>query len=239
MDPRVSIIEKRLEPARRILGVTGGKGGIGKSVVASTLALGFAGRGLKTGLFDLDFTGPCDHVILGAEDLFPTEEHGLEPPTVAGVQFMSVTYFIGETAAPLRGADVTNALLEILAITRWPELDVLVIDLPPGLGDAALDLVRLIPRIDYLAVAGSSKVVRETVRRNLHLLTELRTNVAGVVENMRRVDSGHVAELAARFEVPFLGALPFDDTLEDAIGAPAELLRTPFAIALAELTRTL
>ena len=169
MDPRISAIEHRLAGVKRIIGVTGSKGGIGKSVVSTTLALALAGRELRVGLFDLDFTSPSDHVILGEERTFPDEEFGIDPHDVHGIGLMSVSFFTGGSATPLRGADTTDALLELLAITRWRDLDVLVLDLPPGLGDAALDVIRFIPRVEFLLLGTGSQVVIESVRRAVAL----------------------------------------------------------------------
>jgi ATP-binding protein involved in chromosome partitioning len=235
MDPRLAGIERRLGEVRRILAVTGGKGGIGKSSVASVLALVLAERGMHTGLLDLDVTAPSDHVILGVDGAFPTEEFGLQPPVAHGIQFMSVSHFIGENPTPLRGADVTNVIIELLAVTCWRALDVLVIDMPPGLGDASLDLARLLRRAEYLVVAGKSRVVLETVRRTLRFLTESRAPIAGVVENMAREDSAAVEGLAQQFGVPFLGALPYDASLEDANGNSSRISRTALAAALRRL----
>jgi ATP-binding protein involved in chromosome partitioning len=186
VDPRLAVVERRLEGVERIVAVTGGKGGIGKTLVASTVALALARSGRRAGLLDLDLTGPSDHVVLGVEPGFPREEFGVEPPEVHGVRFMSITCFAGDTPAPLRGADVTDALLELLAITRWGELDTLVVDMPPGLGDTLLDAVRLVGRAEHLLVATASRVVLETVRKNLQLLLRMGASVAGVVETMSR-----------------------------------------------------
>ena len=235
MDPRPAIIDKRLHQVGRIIAVTGGKGGIGKSLVASTLALSLEEAGRRVGLLDLDLTGPCDHVILGVEDLFPIEEFGLEPPVAHGVRFMSIAFFTGARPAPLRGADVSNALIELLAITQWGPLDYLVVDMPPGLGDTTLDAFRLLPRAEFLVVATGSRVVLETVRRTLELLTRHRAAMLGVVENMKHGDSAAVEEMAAGFQVPFLGALPFDPQVEEGIGAVELLRRTAFAAAVREL----
>jgi len=232
VDPRLAAVRKQLSGSRRIVAVTGGKGGIGKSLVASTLALTLAESGVKTGLLDLDLTGPCDHVILGAGDGFPREENGLEPPLLHGMRFMSVTYFVRDEPAPLRGTDVSNALIELLAITRWGELDVLVVDMPPGLGDTTLDSVLLFDRAEYLVVATRSRVVLETVRRTLRLLAQTRSRITGVVENMQRDESAAVQELAREAGVPFLGALPFDESVEDACGQAEQLSATPFAQAV-------
>jgi ATP-binding protein involved in chromosome partitioning len=239
MDPRLSAVEHRLAPIQRILAVTGGKGGIGKSSVASVVALLLQREGLRTALLDLDLTSPSVPVILGAGECAPTEEYGVEPPRVDGIELMSIAWFLKEHAAPLRGDDVTNALLEILAVTRWQPADVLVVDMPPGLGDVALDAARWLPRAEYLVVAGSSRVVLPTVRRMLRLLTGLSAPIAGVVENMSRGEPDAVRALAREFHVPFLGTLPWDEELEPATGDRARLERTAFAKALRELVRRL
>lgn len=225
-DPRTAVIDDRLAAARRIVAVTGGKGGIGKSLTATALALALADGGRRVGLFDLDLTGPTDHRILGIDGAVVTETWGLDPLPVAGLSFMSVALFVGATPVPLRGVEFSHALLELLAVTRWRELDALVIDMPPGLGDATLDLVRHVRRAEYLVVATPSRVALETVRRTLVLLGRLRADVAGIVENMRRADEVAVAALAEACALPLLGAVPFDEGLEAAIGDPAALRRT-------------
>lgn len=241
IDPRPAAVALRLAEISRVVAVTGGKGGIGKSVTASALALALARQGRAVGLLDLDLTSPCDHLILGVEaGGFPCEEHGIVPAQVAGgVRFMSVACFMADQPAPLRGQETTDALLEILAITRWGPLDVLVIDMPPGLGDAALDVARLMRRAEHLVVATPSMVVVETVRRMLDLLARLRVPVAGVVENMARGQDGPVAALAAQAGQPLLGTLPWDPTLEDALGHPERLLETAWGHALTEVARAL
>jgi ATP-binding protein involved in chromosome partitioning len=239
MDPRVAVVDKRLADVKRIVAVTGGKGGTGKSMVASTLALVFAEQGVRTGLLDLDLTGPSDHVILGARTGLPTEEFGVEPSSVHGIGLMSLAHFAGSNPVPLRGKDSTEALLELLAITRWGSLDFLVIDMPPGLGDATLDAVRLLPRAEYLAVATSSRVVLETTRKTLRLHAELQTRMRGLVENMCRQESPVVRDLAVEFALPLLGALPYDESLEETIGDPVRLSRTAFATALRDVSAAL
>jgi len=234
LDPRVAAIDARLEGVRRIVAVTGGKGGIGKSVVSSALALASARAGHATGILDLDLTSPSDHVILGFPVGFPAEEFGIDPADHFGIRCMSIAHFAGDAPAPLRGGDVTNALLELLAITRWKELDLLVIDMPPGLGDAALDAMRLLKRAEYLVVAGASRLVLVSVRRTVRLMQEVGVPILGVVENMRRGDDDAVVGLAAQRGLPVLGALPFDDALEDALGDVEALAQTPTVRALGE-----
>jgi ATP-binding protein involved in chromosome partitioning len=163
-DPRTGIISSRLERIKRIIAVSSGKGGVGKSMVATTFALSLARRGYKVGLFDIDFTSPSTHVILGAKNVVPTEDKGLIPPKVEGLEYMSLVYYSGNEAAPLRGADTSNALIELLAVTLWGDLDFLVFDMPPGIGDAVLDLIKLVPRVEFLIVTTSSRLAFETVR---------------------------------------------------------------------------
>ena len=89
-------------------------------MVATALALSLAKEGCRVGLFDLDFTGPSTHIILGVPtNVQPKEEKGIVPPTVDGLEYMSLVYFVGDNPAPLRGADVSNALIELLSVTQW------------------------------------------------------------------------------------------------------------------------
>jgi ATP-binding protein involved in chromosome partitioning len=223
VDPRQAAVADRLAGVRRIVAVTGSKGGIGKSAVACLLALSLADRGAETGLFDLDLTSPSDHVVLGGETEFPRESFGLDPHRVLGIEMMSVAFLSGDAALPLRGQDVTNALLELLAVTRWGELDVLVLDMPPGLGDAALDVIRLLPRAEFLLVGTASRVVIASVGRATRLLAELGVPLLGVVENMARKHDPAVPGMARAAGVPYLGSLPWDAGWEDALGDAARI----------------
>jgi len=217
IDPRPSVISERLSGVGRVIAVTGWKGGIGKSVTASALALLLARKGFKTGLFDLDFAGASSHLILGARGLFPKEEKGLEPPLIAGVKYMSVVFFSENKAVPLRGANVSDAIIELLAITQWGELDFLVLDMPPGINDAALDIMRFIPRAEVLAVTTPSVIARDVLDRSLALYRRLKLPVLGVIENMSPSRS------------PRAGRIRPDPALEKAMGRPAALLKTEFA----------
>ncbi len=229
VDPRTSVIKDRLSRISRIIAVSSGKGGVGKSMVATTLALTLAQNRCKVGLFDLDFTSPSTHIILGAQNSQPKEEKGLVPPTVHGLEYMSLVYFVGDNPAPLRGADVSNALIELLAVTQWGALDFLVIDMPPGIGDAILDLVRLIKRIEFLIVTTPSLLAFETVKKQVNLLRELRMPIIGVIENMK-MDVAEGIELeTAKLGLKYLGEIPHDPQVERAIGDKTELLNTAIA----------
>ncbi len=228
-DPRLEIIPKQLEKIGKIIAVSSGKGGVGKSVVASTLALILGRRSYKVGLLDLDFTSPATHVILGIEDLYPEEDYGIIPPLAHGLRYMSITYYSLDKPAPLRGADVSDAIIEILAITRWGELDYLVIDMPPGIGDATLDVLRLVRDINFLVVTTPSRVAFQTVKKLITLLDELGIPVLGVVENMVMEPSSQIREHVGRLGQHYLGAVSYDDGLECTLGDVEELMDTAFA----------
>jgi ATP-binding protein involved in chromosome partitioning len=227
IDPRTSVITQRLSRISRIIAVSSGKGGVGKSVVATTLALSLAKKGCRVGLFDLDFTGPSTHIILDVpKTLQPKEEKGIIPPTIRNLEYMSLTYFVGDNPAPLRGSDISNALIELLAITQWGMLDFLVIDMPPGIGDVLLDLVRLVEGIEFLIVTTPSLLAFETVKKQATLLCELKMPVIGLVENMK-MDKAQVIQLeTAKLELKYLGTIPFDPEIENTIGNPDKLLTT-------------
>jgi ATP-binding protein involved in chromosome partitioning len=235
VDVRTSMINERLKRISRIIAVSSGKGGVGKSLVATTLALTLARKGCKVGLFDLDFTSPSTHIILGAKNAQPKEEKGIVPPVVKGLEYMSLIYYCGDNAAPLRGADVSNALIELLAVTRWSQLDYLVIDMPPGIGDAVLDLIRLVKRVEFLIVTTPSRLAFETVKKQLSLLQELKMPIIGVVENMKMNSAQSIQQQTEKLGIAFLGEIPYDLKVEEAIGDETKLLGTALAQKVKEI----
>jgi len=234
-DPRISIIEERLRNIKHIIAVSSGKGGVGKSLVASILALILARKGFNVGLFDLDFTSPSTHLILGVEGLMPEEDKGVVPPLTNGIKYMSITYYSGENVSPLRGSDISNALIELLAITRWNSLDYLIIDMPPGISDSTLDLLRLVRRVKFLIVTSPSKLAFETVRKLIALLREMNFPIIGLIENMDMKGSPYIREMAERLRINYLGSIPFDFALEDALGDVNALLKTKFSESLMKI----
>lgn len=229
IDPRIAAIESRMRGIKRVIAVSSGKGGVGKSLLASTLALALVRRGYRVGLFDLDFSSPSTHLILGVKGVKPKEEKGIIPPLTDGLKYMSIIYYAGENAVPLRGEDISNALIELLSVTKWGKLDFLLLDMPPGIGDATLDLIRLIKGIEFLVVTVPSRLAFETVRKLLDLLKELGIPVIGIVENMKRIDQENIRQRLRRMEVDFYGEIHFDENVENAIGKRDILMRTTFA----------
>ena len=233
----MAIIDERLKGAKRVLVIVSGKGGVGKSLIATTFSLMLTKRDHSVGLLDLDFHGPSCHVILGAKDVMPREERGLIPPEVHGIKFMSVVYYIGDEPLPLRGAEISNAFLELLAITRWGRLDYLIVDVPPGMGEEVLDIIQLMKRSEFLIVTTPSQLALKTVSRLTRLLLELKVPILGMIENMRITKTKLVEECAERFGIKYLGFIPFDDALEESINSPEKLLKTRFARSAGEIVK--
>ncbi|MCW3982512.1 MAG: Mrp/NBP35 family ATP-binding protein [Candidatus Bathyarchaeota archaeon] len=227
IDSRPPVISTRLAGVKRIVAVSSGKGGVGKSMIATALALSLAKEGCRVGLFDVDFTGPSTHIILGVPNsVQPTEDKGIVPATVEGLEFMSLVYFVGDKATPLRGADVSNALIELLSVTQWGQLDFLIIDMPPGIGDAVLDLVRLVKRIEFLIVTTPSLLAFEVVKKQVQLLHELKMPIVGVIENMKIDTSKTIEQETGKLGAKYLGSVAYDPQVEAAIGKPSKLLNT-------------
>ena len=236
IDPRTTIINKRLKKISKIIAVSSGKGGVGKSLIATTLALALAQKNYKIGLFDLDFTSPSTHLILGAKNTQPKEEKGIIPPTIKGIEYMSLIYYTGNHATPLRGTDTSNALIELLSLTRWSKLDYLIIDMPPGIGDATLDLIRLVKNLEFLIVTTSSQLAFETVKKLTSLLQDLKIPIIGVVENMKMNEITKIKQQTEKLGLTFLGEIPYDPNVEAAIGNETKLLKTALAQKIKEIT---
>ncbi|MHA2408460.1 MAG: P-loop NTPase [Candidatus Ranarchaeia archaeon] len=233
-DPRINIIYQRLAEIQKIIGVCSGKGGVGKSMVASALALTLSQQGYNVGMLDIDFTSPSTHVILDAGDEYPEECKGLIPPTVRDIQYMSMVYFSRNSPIPLRGVNSSNALIELLVITRWSALDFLIIDMPPGIGDLTLDIIRLIKDIHFLIVTVPSKLALETVRKVIQLLKEQNKKIMGLIENIKIPDARYIHS-QRQYGIPLLGVIAFDPDLEASIGNVHQFSQTQFMNAISEI----
>ncbi|MFP3951982.1 MAG: P-loop NTPase [Candidatus Bathyarchaeia archaeon] len=227
-DPRIEVIEERLGDVDNIIAVASGKGGVGKSMVACTLAMNLRDIGYRVGLLDLDFTSPSTHIILGVKDLFPEEEKGIIPPLAYDMRYMSITYYAVDEPTPLRGEDVSNAIIELMAITRWEELDYLVIDMPPGIGDATLDMVRFIDALNFLLVTIPSRVAFGSVKKLYHLLKDMNVGIMGILENMVIRPTDYIKKEADELNLEYLGSIDYDTELEESIGVVEELKNTQF-----------
>lgn len=240
LDPRLTVIEERFSRVRRVIAVASSKGGVGKTLISATLALAAADKGLRPGLLDIDLTNPTAHIVLGVdtEAVKPEEEKGVVPPEVHGVRFMTVAFYSGENPLPLRGSEIDEAFKEILAITRWGELDVLFIDTPPGISNEILDLLSYIPRVETLVVTTPSPLAIRSTIRLVKMLRDADEDVVGAVVNM--VDRGvaDAKRLLRELGMEILGEIPMDPEVDGVLGDPNRLLRTRFGKAVANvLTR--
>ena len=232
MDPRVKGIELKLSNVRRIIPVVSGKGGVGKSLISTTLALSLKELGFEVGLLDLDFHGASDHVILNSPiSELPDEEKGVIPPVVHGIKFMSIVYYSTDKPTPLRGKEISDALIEILAITRWDQLDFLIIDMPPGLGEQLLDLLRFIPRGEFLIVSTPSPLSVNVVEKLVALLKEGNHRILGIVENMHTREN-ITEEMAERMRIKYLGEIGVCNEIDSLIGNPESIMLSDFGKTL-------
>jgi ATP-binding protein involved in chromosome partitioning len=236
IDPRSSIIGRRTEEIGSILAFASGKGGVGKSACAAVAALQLASQGRRVGLFDMDFTGASAHLFLGTDLHFPEEERGIIPIEAGyGLRFMSAAAYTGERGFALRGGEVTDVFLELFAITRWNGLDYLILDMPPGLGDTVLDLIRYLPAMRAVLITTPSQVSRRVVGRMARVFREAEVPVCGCIENMRTGGGGiegSPEQNELEGEIPLLARIPLSADLEAALGSPEALLNTGFARAL-------
>lgn len=228
-DPRLLVIPKRLAGVKRIIPVMSSKGGVGKTLISTMLSLVSAEKGYKTGLLDLDFTNPSTHIVLGVdpEKLGFVEEKGIIPPLVRGVKYMSIALYSGDNPLPLRGEAVADAFREILAITRWGELDYLFIDTPPGMGDEHLELLTCLgDKLEALLVAAPSPLSVKSVERLIRVLLDGKYRINGLVENMSNTNK--LEYIARKYGIRYLGYIPYYQGIDDIIGNVEEICRTDF-----------
>jgi len=240
VDPRLAVIGKRLSGIPNILAFVSSKGGVGKTLLSVLVAAELSRRGLKVGLLDLDITNPTAHIVLGAniEELVPEEEKGIVPPDINSIKFMSIAYYSGENPIPLRGIEITSVIREVLAITRWSDLDYLIVDMPPGMSDELLELLTYIKK-SLLILVTTPSVLSLVSARRLAKLIEGRGRLVGVIENMSDSPTELVVELASNLGATYLGNVPYVPMLEELMGRPYEMLNTPVGEAVSRAVNLL
>ena len=209
-------------PIRNAIAVGSGKGGVGKTTVAVNLAIALAKTGVRVGLMDADIYGPNVPTMLGVHRLPPPTQDKLIPAQAYGVKMISMGLLV-KPGQPLiwRGPMLNSAIRQFLSDVEWGELDYLIVDLPPGTGDAALSLAQSFPLSGAVIVTLPQQVSLEDARRGLEMFRTLDVPILGIVENMSylelpdgsRMDifgSGGGEALAAQAGVPFLGKIPID-----------------------------
>jgi ATP-binding protein involved in chromosome partitioning len=245
----------------RVYCVASGKGGVGKSSVTVNLAVAMAARGLSVGIVDADIYGHSVPRMLGTHDRPTKVETMIMPPQAQGVKVISIGMFTpGNTPVVWRGPMLHRALQQFLADVFWGDLDVLLLDLPPGTGDIAISVAQLIPNAEILVVTTPQTAAAEVAERAGAIALQTRQRIAGVVENMSWLEmpDGTRMELfgsgggqvvadsltkAIGANVPLLGQVPLDPRLREAgdAGDPivAAVPDAPAAVVLRDIAEKL
>ena len=239
---------------QHVVAVASGKGGVGKSTVAANLALALAAGGARVGLLDADIYGPSVPIMMGVHGVvdqsktpFPIERHGLK--------LMSMGFVVPPAQAVIwRGPMIHRAVTQFLTDVNWGALDYLVIDLPPGTGDAQLTLTQNAPLTGAVIVTTPQDVSLVDARKGLEMFREVRVPVLGIVENMsyfvgddgKRYDifrAGGGQKLATEAGLPLLGELPIDPRVAECGDTGEPIVRkypdSPVAKAYLKLAETL
>jgi ATP-binding protein involved in chromosome partitioning len=215
---------------RHCIAIASGKGGVGKSTVTVNLAVALAQTGASVGLLDADVYGPSIPLMMGAQDERPfTQASKILPIEKFGVKMMSLGFLLEEGQAVLwRGPMVAGTVKQLLEDVAWGELDYLLVDLPPGTGDAPMSLAQLAPLSGVVIVTTPHNVAANIAGKSVQLFRRLNAPIMGVVENMAayrdpvsgvetRIFSGMSGEaLAASLDVPYLGSIPLDPVISEA-----------------------
>ncbi|MEO5814164.1 MAG: Mrp/NBP35 family ATP-binding protein [Gemmatimonadaceae bacterium] len=231
----------RLSSVRHVVAVGAGKGGVGKSTVAMNLALALARDGVRTALLDADIYGPSLPILLGIEDgasrVRMSPEKHIQPLEAHGLPIISFGFFLGEGApAVWRGPMVSKAVKQFARGVAWPDLDMLIVDLPPGTGDVPLSLAQAVALSGAVVVTQPSRVAAAEARKAAAMFKALDVPVLGIVENMSGpFGRGAGRAVAAELGIPFLGEIPFDGAVveEGDAGVPTMISRPASATGIA------
>jgi ATP-binding protein involved in chromosome partitioning len=220
---------QRIPGVKHVIAVASGKGGVGKSTTACNLALGLKALGLKIGLLDADIYGPSMPKLLGIHGKPRLLENRiLEPMEAFGIKVMSIGFLVEEEAAMIwRGPMVMSAITQMLREVAWGDLDVLVVDMPPGTGDAQLTMAQATPLAGAVIVSTPQDLALIDARRGVSMFKRVEIPILGIIENMATFicphcgQSSHIfghggaRDEAKRLDVPFLGEVPLNMTIRE------------------------
>jgi ATP-binding protein involved in chromosome partitioning len=245
-----------LPNVKNVVAVGSGKGGVGKSTVAANLAVALQQTGARVGLLDADVYGPSVPTLMGTHDGVQAEGKRLIPNEAYGVKMMSLG-FLTDSNRPViwRGPMVGQAVKQMLQDVEWGDLDYLLVDLPPGTGDAPLTLIQSLPLAGVVIVTTPQEVALGIATKALFMFRNLHVPVLGIIENMsyfRCPECGHQShifshgggERASReMKVPFLGEVPLDEAIRVSgdEGRPLAAVdpSSPLAAAFGQIARKL
>ncbi len=243
-----------MQRVKHVVAIHSVKGGVGKSTVAVNLALALAQLGLEVGLLDGDVTGPSIHVMLGCETTPVTGNGPVQPLLAHGIKFISVGNLVAEKRPLIwRGAMVDHQLKQFINELDWGELDVLLVDLPPGSGDAFLTIASLLPLDGAIVVSSPQELSLSDSLRGISGFRELKVPVLGLLENLSHFHcpsckhqsspfGDSVSEtLCQELQIPFLGRLPLDGAICQSgdVGQPFVLSSLPAALLISLMAERL
>ena len=222
MEGRAISMDELIPDVKNIIAVASGKGGVGKTTIAVNLALALARSGAKVGLLDADIYGPSVPLMLGAEADPQVLKNKIQPPNVEGVKVISMGFFYEQSqqAGIYRGPIVSGIIKQFLTDVEWGSLDYLIIDLPPGTGDAPLTMAQTIPVTGIIIVTTPQDVAMNVAVKALGMFSKLNVPIVGVIENMSYLQCPHCSEhinvfgkgggqkISEKFGIPFLGEIP-------------------------------
>ncbi len=227
-------ISKHLGKIKYKIAVMSGKGGVGKSTIAANLAEAFQNKGFKTGILDADIHGPNIPKMLGVEGYFISiDDEGLMVPveSESGIEVMSMAFLLDDKETPIiwRGPQKTGTIKQLIADVNWGNLDVLIIDNPPGTGDEPLTVLQTIPNIDgVVMVTTPNDVSQDDVIKCVNMVKMLNIENIGLVENMAYFRCPHCSEpikmfgenqgveFAKELGIKFLGDVPLTPRVADS-----------------------
>jgi len=208
----------RLRSDTRVIAVASGKGGVGKSSLAANIAVAFSQLGRRVGVLDADIYGHSIPHILGIHQQPVAVDQMIVPPVKDGLKLMSIGFFLeGNEPVMWRGPMLHRALEQFLTDVHWGDIELLVVDMPPGTGDVSISLAQLLPRAEVVVVTTPQKLAQDVASRAAAMARKMNMRLLGVVENMSGdvFGSGGGKELAADLGVPLLGTVPLDPVLRE------------------------
>ena len=231
-----SLSMDELPGVKNIIAVASGKGGVGKTTVSVNLALALAKTGAKVGLLDADVYGPSVPLMLGLRASPEVVNNKIQPPEIEGVKVISMGFFYEQSqqAGIYRGPIVSGIVKQFLTDVSWGELDYLIIDLPPGTGDAPLTIAQTIPITGILIVTTPQDVAMNVAVKAIGMFNKLNVPIVGVVENMSYLQCPHCNEqislfgkgggkkISEDFALPFIGEIPLHPGIRESsdVGKP-------------------
>ena len=237
-----------------VVAVASGKGGVGKSTVTANLAAALRQRGLSVGLLDADIYGPSQQLMLGVSDnVTPDQQDGefLLPVEAHGLKTMSMGY-LSSAKIPMvwRGPMASSAMAQLLEKTLWGDLDVLLVDMPPGTGDIQLTLAQRATLSGAVIVTTPQDIALLDARKGIEMFQKVEVPVLGLIENMAAYvcsQCGHIEplfgeaggkQLAVHYEVPLLGQIPLDKAIREHSDAGQPIVLAEPESSIAEIYRS-